>query len=427
MEAAAELHTPLPPESSKLTIKPGDPFNPKKCLRLDGFPEAGVCDTQLSMGARLTLTLIWSLLNRKQGCAWPSTAYLSSKLGVTRQTVSGYLADLVEAQYIKVEKRRREGQQFASNVYVLLWRDGYKSLLRIGAEPQKHENAHSAGPEKPLQLEPCQDSPCQRQAVSAKPDIEHKDIVDRSNVNQHQRITTELLDERRNTRGVQRRAGPACEDKYRNKAWQSLDTDEESPDLQPTDHESVAHPVETLEPSSAPGNLGEQRHCLAETDWKPTTDDARKLLCVMQELTGGGDLAYAKACLADVRRGANNVEDIIAKVRQKSAGRRLKSNGYIRAIIRDHFGVSEAERQESENLAPRRMKQFKREMQEIDPLKRLGMEALRKYDLQGLSKVSDRLRAMSKNLSDLGKRQARSMLEFLEAGHESLQKELNQG
>ena len=372
------------------------------------------------MGARLTLTLIWSLLNRKQGCAWPSTAYLSSKLGVTRQTVSGYITELVEAGYIKVGKRRREGQRFASNVYLLLWRDEYQSLLHIGAEPRKLDGVCSLGPEKLPQLEPCQDSPCQRQAVSAKPDIEHKDIVDRSNVNQHQRITTELLDERRNTGGVQRRAGPACEEKYRSKAWQSLDTDEESPDLQPTNHESVAHPVEPLEPSSAPG---EQRHCLAETDWKPTTGDARKLLCVMQELTGGGDLAYAEACLADVRRGANSIEGIIAKVREKSAGRRLKSNGYIRAIIRDHFGVREAERQESENLARRRMKQFKREVQEIDSLKRLGMEALSKYDLQGLSKVSDRLRAMSKNFSDLGKRRARSMLEFLEGGERSLRAE----
>ena len=349
------------------------------------------------MGARLTLTLIWNLLNRRQGCAWPSTVYLSSKLGVTRQTVSGYITELVEAGYIKVGKRRREGQQFASNVYVLLWRDEYKSLLRIGAEPQKRENAHSAGPEKPLQLEPCQDSPCQRQAVSAKPDIEHKDIVDRSNVNQHQRITTELLDERQNTGGVQRRAGPACEEKYRNKAWQSLDTDEESPDLQPTNHESVAHPVEPLEPSSAPGNLGEQRHCLAETDWKPTTGDARKLLCVMQELTGGGDLAYAKACLADVRRGANNIEDIIAKVRQKSAGRRLKSNGYIRAIIRDHFGVREAQRQELDKLARGLWNKFRREVAEIDPLKRQGKEALGQHDLQGLSEAIVCLRVASEN------------------------------
>ena len=124
-----------------------------------------------------------------------------------------------------------------------------------------------------------------------------------------------------------------------------------------------------------------------------------------------------------MRRGANSIEGIIAKVCEKSAGRRLKSNGYIRAIIRDHFGVSEAERQESENLARRCMKQFTREAQEIDSLKRLGMEALKKYDLQGLSKVSDRLRAMSKNFSDLGKRPARSMLEFLEAGERSLRPE----
>ena len=41
----------------------GDPFNPKSCLRLDGFPETAVCDTRLSMGARLTLMLIeWHAL-----------------------------------------------------------------------------------------------------------------------------------------------------------------------------------------------------------------------------------------------------------------------------------------------------------------------------------------------------------------------------
>jgi len=88
------------------------------------------------MGARLTLTLIWSLLNRKQGCAWPTTAYLSSSLSVSRQTVSGYVAELAAANFIKVERRRRQGQRFASNVYRLLWRNEYHSVLRIGAEPK---------------------------------------------------------------------------------------------------------------------------------------------------------------------------------------------------------------------------------------------------------------------------------------------------
>ncbi len=173
-ERSPDSQTLVPPESSKLTIKPGEPFNAKSCLRLDGFPESGVCDTRLAMGARLTLTLIWNLLNRRQGCAWPTTAYLASKLGVTRQTVSGYITELVEAGYIKVEKRRRDGQRFASNVYLLLWRDEYHSLLHIGAEPKKLDGVCSLGPEKLRQLKPCQDSPCQREAVSVKPDIERK-------------------------------------------------------------------------------------------------------------------------------------------------------------------------------------------------------------------------------------------------------------
>lgn len=114
-------------------------------------------------------------------------------------------------------------------------------------------------------------------------------------------------------------------------------------------------------------------------------------------------------------------------MREKTAGRHLRNNGYIRAIIRDHFGVSEAQRQESNDLARRRLNQFHREVPEIESLKKLGTEALHRGDLQGLSEVIVRLRAATENFSDLGKRRARSVVEILEAGQQSLQKGLSQG
>lgn len=86
---------------------------------------------------------------------------------------------------------------------------------------------------------------------------------------------------------MDRRAGPEAEERYRQNAERSLDTDKEFPNLRPNDHEAIAHPAKTLEAGSALGDQSQQRNYLAETDWQPTTDDANKLLGVMQELTGG--------------------------------------------------------------------------------------------------------------------------------------------
>ena len=105
----------------------------------------------------------------------------------------------------------------------------------------------------------------------SKPDTERKEIVDRSNVNKHHRTTTELCpaSEERTAGPVDGRAGPAGEQGYRQ-------GHKESPNLRPTHPKASADSVETVEASSAPGDQSQQRNYLAETDWQPTARPVRQ-------------------------------------------------------------------------------------------------------------------------------------------------------
>jgi len=112
-QADGSARDPFNPACSPDLPKTGEPFNPKRLLRW-GFPETGLTDKSLSMGARLLFVVLWTFTNRKSGKAWPTQQTLSKKLGVGRQTVNIYIQELVRSAYIAVEKNRGSGR-FASN------------------------------------------------------------------------------------------------------------------------------------------------------------------------------------------------------------------------------------------------------------------------------------------------------------------------
>lgn len=120
----------------------------------------------------------------------------------------------------------------------------------------------------------------------------------------------------------------------------------DEPTDRPTDPEA-----EGSEPRREPSRL---------TTWQPDQRDAERLLAFMRERTGSGDITFAAECLRLVRRDADGLDDILAVLRSKTAGRKIANNGYLRTIIVERFGELPEQAAERE-AATRRILDERRE------------------------------------------------------------------
>jgi len=76
-------------------------------------------DTSLSIGARHTYTVLCGMEGVNGEAPFPGLPTLAKKLDCIRETVQGYIKELVKAGLVEVVHRRKNGQ-FLSNEYRLL-------------------------------------------------------------------------------------------------------------------------------------------------------------------------------------------------------------------------------------------------------------------------------------------------------------------
>jgi len=98
------------------------------------------------------------------------------------------------------------------------------------------------------------------------------------------------------------------------------------------------------------------------TDWtegdpyRATESDVALFREVCEKISGAADHAFAAETLAAVTR-PSTLEEILAKVREKCRGREVRSNGYVRAIVLEHFGPTTKELRETEEALQAQMAQ----------------------------------------------------------------------
>ena len=73
--------------------------------------------TELSMGAKLTYSVLANCCNGRDH-AWPSQAYLAKCLSISVRTVQRHLKELVNAGFIKIDKKYLMGQ--TRSIYIFL-------------------------------------------------------------------------------------------------------------------------------------------------------------------------------------------------------------------------------------------------------------------------------------------------------------------
>jgi Helix-turn-helix domain len=76
-------------------------------------------DASVSRGARLTYTIICGYVGKNCKMPFPSLSTLAKKVDCERETLQGYIAELKEAGYLEIIRRRENGK-FKSNGYRLL-------------------------------------------------------------------------------------------------------------------------------------------------------------------------------------------------------------------------------------------------------------------------------------------------------------------
>jgi len=108
-------------------------------LSFDG-PEFGVvptevfADKRLSVGARLTLGLLFTYRSKKSALAWPGQQVLADTLGGSKRDIVGYLKELHTAGWITVT-RRGQGK---TNQYTVHWTPTLGSDEQSVPEIPKH-------------------------------------------------------------------------------------------------------------------------------------------------------------------------------------------------------------------------------------------------------------------------------------------------